>query len=188
MLYGVDTRAHEEIKEMEKELGADTLFELSRVKLSSQSVTPKILWIKKHCPDVWKNTRYLLTASGYLTWKMTGKRVQGIYDAISFPGLFDVEKGCWTTRYEDYLAPVSMLPELMWNYEIAGHINQQTAEETGLVEGTPVLPGCADAAAEALSAGLSQPGDMMLMYGSSTFLYYRLSSCLRLIHFGVTTF
>ena len=43
------------------------------------------------------------------------------------------------------------------------------AQATGLAAGTPVITGTADAAAEAISAGLAQVGDMMVMYGSSIF-------------------
>jgi xylulokinase len=61
------------------------------------------------------------------------------------------------------------LPRLAWSAEVVGRVTRQAAAETGLAPGTPVIAGTADAASEALSAGLERTGDLMVMYGSSAF-------------------
>jgi xylulokinase len=61
------------------------------------------------------------------------------------------------------------LPEIAWTTEIAGAVTRQAAEETGLAPETPVIVGTIDAAAEAISVGVLDAGEMMLMYGSTTF-------------------
>ena len=55
---------------------------------------------------------------------------------------------------------------------MAGTVHEQAARETGLAVGTKVTTGTADAAAEAFSVGVLNPGDMMLMYGSSIFIIH----------------
>ena len=45
-----------------------------------------------------------------------------------------------------------------------------TAAATGLATGTPVTTGTIDAGAEALSVGVLDSGDMLLMYGSTIFI------------------
>ena len=45
----------------------------------------------------------------------------------------------------------------------------QLAEATGLAVGTPVAVGAVDALSEAISVGVVRPGDLMIMYGSTTF-------------------
>jgi xylulokinase len=62
------------------------------------------------------------------------------------------------------------LPELAWTSEIVGEVTKPAATETGLAAGTPVIAGTIDAAAEAISVGVHEPGDMMLMYGSTIFI------------------
>ncbi|MEL7116615.1 MAG: FGGY-family carbohydrate kinase, partial [Pseudomonadota bacterium] len=47
---------------------------------------------------------------------------------------------------------------------------EAAAAETGLAPGTPVLAGTIDAAAEAVSVGVRDAGDMMMMYGSTIFI------------------
>ena len=46
----------------------------------------------------------------------------------------------------------------------------EAAAETGLAVGTPVTTGTIDAGAEALSVGVLDDGDMLLMYGSTIFI------------------
>jgi xylulokinase len=61
------------------------------------------------------------------------------------------------------------LPEIAWTTEIAGTVTGTAAEQTGLAPGTPVMVGTIDAAAEAISVGVLDPGELMLMYGSTIF-------------------
>ena len=49
-------------------------------------------------------------------------------------------------------------------------MSARAAKQTGLAEGTPVIVGTTDAPAEAVSVGVTGPGQMMLMYGSTVFL------------------
>ena len=66
-----------------------------------------------------------------------------------------------------------MMPQPTWTSRVMGHVTAEATRQTGLESGTPVITGTADAAAEAVAAGLSGPGDMMVMYGSSTFFILR---------------
>ncbi|MFQ5484281.1 MAG: FGGY family carbohydrate kinase, partial [Desulfobacterales bacterium] len=71
ILYGIDTRAEKEIQEIEEKIGKDLIFAKTGQDLSSQSCCPKILWIRKNEPEVWAKTSKILTASGYLVYKLT---------------------------------------------------------------------------------------------------------------------
>jgi xylulokinase len=62
------------------------------------------------------------------------------------------------------------LPRLAWPGEIIGTIHSQAARETGLAVGTPVVAGTIDAFTEAFSVGVRDPGDLMIMNGSTMFL------------------
>jgi xylulokinase len=61
------------------------------------------------------------------------------------------------------------LPRLLWSDEIAGEVTNTAAAITGLRPGTPVTAGTIDAAAEAISVGVVNPGDLMIMYGTTMF-------------------
>jgi xylulokinase len=173
ILYGIDTRATKEIADLQRIIDDDAELRKTGVRLSSQSAAPKVLWIRRNEPNVWSKTHLIVNGSGFLLYRLTGETAIDIYNAISFAPFVDFENGRYTTDMNQYVAPLEKLPRLTWTCEIAGKINPEGARLSHLAEGTPVITGTADAAAEAISAGLTNLGDMMVMYGSSIFFILR---------------
>lgn len=170
VLYGVDTRATAQIAGLNAQVGEDRILERSGNALTSQSVGPKILWLREERPDVFARAARILTSTSYLVWKLTGAYVIDHYTAANFAPLYDVERLDWTDELAPDIVPVERLPRLAWTTEIAGTVTPAAAAETGLPEGTPVIAGTVDAAAEAVSVGVQAPGELMLMYGSTVFV------------------
>lgn len=159
ILYGIDSRASAECEELSARFG---------MPFSSQSVVPKLLWLQRHEPDVWERTRFIVGAEAYLVLKLTGRSTLDVYMAGSYAPLVSEDGTTWAEGLDD-LCPRTLLPELMWSTEVAGDVTAEAARETGLAIGTPVIVGTSDAAAEGTSAGLANPGDLMLMYGTTAF-------------------
>lgn len=170
VLYGVDTRAAEEIDELTAEIGEETLLAECGNALSSQSVGPKILWLKKNRPEIYARTHKVMNSSSFLVHRLTGRFVIDHYSASSSSPLYDIRTNRWTDRYADRIIEPERLPELLWSTEIAGHVTERAARETGLAPGTPVTAGTIDAASEAVSVGVLGTGEMMMMYGSTMFI------------------
>ena len=169
VLYGVDTRATAEIAVLKSQIGEDTILARCGNALTSQSVGPKILWLARMHPEIWAKTAHVLTSTSYITYRLTGNMVIDHHTAASFSPLYDITAQNWCADLAGICRP-DQLPSLMWSTEIAGHITAQAAAETGLAPGTPVTCGTIDAAAEAVSIGVQNPGDMMMMYGSTIFI------------------
>lgn len=170
VLYGVDTRAHEEIAELNTLIGEDTIFARGNNALTSQSVGPKILWVKNKHPEIYTKTATFMTSTSYLVMKLTGRRVIDHYTAANSSPFYDVGNNDWAFDLAPDIARLDQMPELLWSTDIAGHVNKTAALETGLAEGTPVMCGTIDAAAEAVSVGVLKPNQMMIMYGSTIFI------------------
>ena len=171
ILYGIDTRAELEIAELEARYGVQAMYELSGTRLSAQSIGPKILWLRRHEPETYRQTRYLCSASSFLVYRLCGAYVLDPTTAAFYDPLFDLRAGGWSDRYaEDILGDVS-LPQIAWPNEVVGQVTPQAAEATGLLPGTPVTGGTLDAAAESLSVGVLDLGDMMAMYGTTACLF-----------------
>lgn len=169
VLYGVDTRASAEIALLNEALGEAVILERCGNALTSQSVGPKILWLKRNHPDLWAQTSKVVTATTFLTLRLTGECVIDHYTAANFSPLYDITRQDWCPDFGD-ICGLDRLPRLMWSNEIAGEVTARAAAETGLAPGTPVTCGTIDAAAEAVSVGVTAPGDMMMMYGSTIFI------------------
>ncbi len=169
ILYGIDTRAVKEIYELTNVLGEDWIIQQAGSALSSQSAGPKILWIQRNEPDVWEKTRRVMTSTSFLVYRLTNRVVMDHYTATTYAPIYSLQKVGWTQRGLDSVCDEALLPELDWTTAMAGRVTAQASMETGLAAGTPVIVGTADAAAEAVSAGVVHPGDTMLMYGSTMF-------------------
>jgi xylulokinase len=170
VLYGVDTRATEEIDELSARIGIGRVLDYCGNALTSQSVGPKILWLKRNRPDIFAKTYKILTSTSYLVFRLTGKFVIDHYTAANGAPLYSAERRAWSDELASDIIPLGRLPDIAWTTDIAGVVTAKAAKETGLAEGTPVICGTVDAAAEAISVGVLEPGDMMVMYGSTIFI------------------
>lgn len=170
VLYGVDTRSAKEVEALAAEIGAERILDVCGNALTSQSVGPKILWLRNNLPEIFDKAAKIVTSTTFIVQRLTGNCVIDHYTAANFSPLYDVGK----LSYTDALAPgiigLDRLPDLMWSTDIAGHVTAKAAEATGLSEGTPVICGTIDASAEAFSVGVLDAGDMMVMYGSTIFI------------------
>jgi xylulokinase len=101
--------------------------------------------------------------------RLTGEYVLDHHTASQWDPLYDLGERDWARDWAEEVAPGIELPRLAWAAESVGTVGAAAAEATGLPEGTPVSAGTVDAWAEAFSAGVRRPGDLMLMYGSTMF-------------------
>ena len=167
ILYGVDTRATREVEELTERYGTEKIMEVGGNPLTSQSVGPKILWLRRNEPEVWRETRQMLMAHTYIIHRLTGEYVLDHPSASMCDPIYDVENCRWVEGWAEEIAPGLELPDLRWPSEVAGVVTRDAAEKTGLPAGIPVITGSTDAFSEAVSVGVRDPGDLMLMYGTT---------------------
>jgi xylulokinase len=171
ILYGIDTRATAEIDALEKQFGRENIFKQCGNYLSAQSAGPKILWLKKHEPEIYQRAYKIVTGATFLVGRLTGRYLIDYYTAAAgFTPLYATATGDWFEALCQSVIDLEKLPELAWSADIAGTVTTEAAAQTGLIAGTPVTVGTCDAAAEAVSVGVVSPGQLMLMYGSTAFL------------------
>ncbi|QWT24169.1 sugar kinase [Subtercola sp. PAMC28395] len=169
ILYGIDTRATLQIARIEDALGREVIHARSGNDLSSQSAGPKIAWIHDNESEVYSRTHRFVTSQSFLVGRLTDRWVMDYGTAAYFHPLYELAEGRWNTAGCEWFVDDDQLPELAWAGEVAGAVSRAAAGATGLAEGTPVLVGTSDALAEAFSCGALDPGDLMVMYGSSHF-------------------
>ena len=169
ILYGVDTRATKEIGFLDEKFGRENILQKSGSLLSSQAGGPKILWIRNNESEIFEKAEYFLTCQSFVVYRLTGCATIDFYTGCVNAPLIDIQNRRWDKKIAESIVPIEKLPGLKWSCEIAGYVSAAAAVETGLAQGIPVITGTADAAAEAISCGLSDVGEMMLMFGSSNF-------------------
>lgn len=171
ILYGIDSRAIEEIEQLNESYGEEKIHEIWGRPLCSSDVAPKILWIKNHEPEAYAKTAKFLTATSYLTAKLTGNYVIDKFLVNTFAPCYD-KAGRIDPKAAEPFCRADQLAECRNTTDIVGTITAQAAQATGLAIGTPVLTGTDDSGAEAISTGVFKPGDMMVQLGSSCYFIY----------------
>ena len=122
---------------------------------------PQLAWIKQHRPDVWQHIHALHFPKDYVRYRLvrwTDPRVTDFIDA-SGTLLFNPQTREWIDPFLDWLNfDRAALPDVRSPFGYAGTVDEGAAFHTGLHEGTPVLVGTTDTAAEVFAAGAVSPG------------------------------
>ena len=102
--------------------------------------------------------------------RLTGEYVLDHHSASQCDPLYDVHETRWIKEWAEEIAPGLPLPRLLWPAEVAGEVTLEAAEKTSIPARTPVVAGTIDAWSEGVSVGVQNPGDLMLMYGTTMFM------------------
>jgi len=114
---------------------------------------PRIFWLKKFYPEIYKETRWFLGSKDYLLYRILGKPLSEP-SLASATQLFNIHTLEWD---EEILELVSLekerLPEIVSSEEILGEIPSGVRKEMGLKEKVYLLPGVYDGGALCLGMG-----------------------------------
>ena len=161
-----DQRTGAECAEIEERLGLRRLVELTGNRALPGFTAPKLLWLRRHEPEVYKRIAYVLLPKDYVRLRLTGERAIDATDA-SGTLLFDVAGRRWSN---DILAaleiPPEWLPPVAESPEVAGHTS----------DGVPVAAGAGDQAAGALGVGVNRPGPLSIVLGTSGVVFAALEA------------
>jgi xylulokinase len=166
-LLWCDQRTSAECREITERIGADRLITLTSNPALTGFTLPKLLWVRRHEPELWARVRSVLLPKDYVRFRLTGDRATDVADA-SGTLLFDVTHRRWSSEVAAALdLDLALLPESYESPAITGRVSAEGAVSTGLVAGTPVVAGGGDQAAGAVGMGIVQPGLVSATIGTS---------------------
>ncbi|MGH2972968.1 MAG: FGGY family carbohydrate kinase, partial [Gaiellaceae bacterium] len=90
-----DQRTAVEAAEIEERIGFARLVELTGNRALTGFTAPKLLWLRRHEPDVYARIRHLLLPKDYVRYRLTGELAIDAADA-SGTLLFDVQRRAWS--------------------------------------------------------------------------------------------
>ena len=162
-----DGRTQEECDEITNTIGRERLIQITANPALTGFTAGKILWVRKHEPELWAKVRHILLPKDYVRFKLTGEYASEMSDA-SGTNLLDVPNRCWSKEILDALnIDDSLMPRLTESSDVAGYITSEAAQLTGLVAGTPVAGGAGDNAAAAVGTGVVVEGKAFTTIGTS---------------------
>jgi xylulokinase len=145
-------------------LGGDALYQRTGQWVDGRYLVPMALRLAAAEPERVKAARYLLGAKDYLFGALTGEALTDPSTATG-TGCYDLADGCWI----DGAVPAGLprLPEIAAS-TTARPLRADAARALGLVAGTPVVLGAADSVLGAVGLGLTTPGQVAYIAGTST--------------------
>ena len=141
-----DQRTGEECAEIEGLIGVDRLIELTGNRALAGFTAPKLLWLRRHEPATFARIARICLPKDYVRLRLTGEWATDVADA-SGTLLLDVAARRWS---EEVIAaldiPREWLPPVLESPEVAG---------------------AGDCAAAALGVGITAPGPLSIVLGTS---------------------
>lgn len=138
--------------------------------VSAEWGLPKALWLKEKRPEVWDKAKLIVDCNDWLCHRLTGEWASSV-NILAAKYFYDGDEGGHATGLlqavglEDFVqktpADVRMLGD------VTGRLRQEVADEIGLKAGIPVAMGAIDAYSGALGLGVTEPGKLALITGSS---------------------
>src|SRR5437868_12843079 len=145
-----DQRCGAECDEIRARIVLDQLVQITGNDALTGFTAPKILWVEKNEPEVYRRIRHVLLPKDYIRYKLTGTLAMDKADG-SGTMLFDLRKRNWSPEMLNALnIPAEWLPPTFEGHEITNDVTCEAAESTGLRRGTTVVDGGSDRAAQAV--------------------------------------
>ena len=167
-LLWCDQRTVREAAEITRAAGGEKSLLEHTCNLAQTGFTaPKVLWVRRHLPQVFRATRKVLMPKDYVRYALTASLAADVSDA-SGTLLFDVHRRRWSAHMLKALKlDAELFPDALESCEVAGKISRAASRATGLLEGTPVVAGAGDQAAGAIGCGVIAPGVVSCTLGTS---------------------
>jgi xylulokinase len=159
-----DQRTAAECREIEERIGLARLLELTGNRALPGFTAPKLLWLRENEPETFERIAHVLLPKDYVRLALTGERATDVADA-SGTLLFDVPARRWS---EEALAaldlPAAWLPPALESPARSGETRAEV----------PVAAGAGDQAAGALGVGVTAPGPVSVVLGTSGVVFATL--------------
>ncbi len=167
-ILGMDTRTGAENTWISERFGAETLFARTGMPVATVNTLPKLLWLRRHEPEVWKRAHAFLLYEDFFLRRLGGaasisrclaSRTQ-MYDLRSDDWANDILDACAIER--ERLAPLAP-PD----GGVVGSMTAKSCSALGIDNDVLLVSGGHDQACAALGSGVVAPGVAMVSTGTA---------------------
>ena len=163
-----DNRATAEAAQIRDRFGDQHLHALTGHLPAAFHVAAKILWIRAHEPEVFTATRLWAQPSDYLGLALTGEPGTD-WSVAAATAVLDLRERKWAAELINGLdLDPKTLPPVRPSWSVIGGLRPALARRLRLKPDTPVIAGAGDSIACAIGAGVTAPGPVSEMAGSSS--------------------
>ena len=162
-----DGRTAKETEWLNTIVGKDNLSRYTANIAFAGFTAPKLLWMRKHEPELFKQIDKIMLPKDYINYVLTGVHCTDYSDA-SGTLLLDVEHKRWSREMLDLCGVTEVqMPKLFESYEAVGTLKPDVAATLGLPETVKVCAGAGDNAAAAVGTATAGNGQCNISLGTS---------------------
>ncbi|MEO0293154.1 MAG: xylulokinase [candidate division WOR-3 bacterium] len=162
-----DQRTEKQCNYITEKIGKERLIELVSNPALTGFTAGKLLWVRDNEPEIYEKIYKILLPKDYIRFCLTGEFATEVSDA-SGTLFLNVKERKWSRELLDELdIDIDILPRCFESSVISGKVSSIASKETGLKEGTPVVGGGGDQAAQALGTGIVREGVISSTIGTS---------------------
>jgi xylulokinase len=170
-----DQRTQAECDYIMETIGTERFIQLTGNRALTGFTAPKIVWVRRHEPEVYARIAHILLPKDYIRFRLTQDYHTDLAGAAGTV-LLDVARRQWSEEVLSALEiPMAWMPKTHEGTQITGVVSEAAAQSTGLKAGTPVVGGGGDQAAQAVGVGAVKPGIVALTVGTSGVVFAPLS-------------
>ncbi len=150
----IDTRGEEEASYLRGKLGDEKILGITGVSAHPMYTINKIMWLKKHMPEVYGKAWKFLLFADYILFRL-GARPHTDYSLAARTMAFDVIQKKWSAEILEYAGiDEDKFGEAVQAGTVVGRISKNVAEELGLPRELVLVAGGHDQPCAALGAGV----------------------------------
>ncbi len=163
----MDKRAIKESEELKSNYPEDYFYNRTGSRLSPGSMPARVLWARKHIPEIVNKAKKILSTSDYIYYILTGKTVID-YTSAAMMDVYKVKE----RDYDDELLSAigfskEIMPTLVEAGCVIGKILPQMARELGISENVVVVCGAHDQYAANIGSKYFDGNDLLISSGTT---------------------
>ena len=157
----LDNRATEEAELITAHFGHKRVYEVTgQPEITATWPACKLLWVKRHEPELWAKVKRVFLLEDWILYKMTGRFISE-KTLQSSTIYFDIHKAAWWDEMLEFIGvDKEMLPTLY-----------SSATQVGEYDGMKVVTGAIDQIAGAIGAGVVKKGIVSEMTGTTMVIF-----------------
>jgi len=133
-----DNRAIVEVEQMQQDFDPEWVFEHTGSMVNSQHIGPKLIWLKKHKPNLFSQMRFILGSYDYIRYILSGSVAIERNWALE-SGMWDLRRGVWIDEILSYCSiDTTYLGEVKKYYGKIG-VCELILRTAGLQKGQKIL-------------------------------------------------
>ena len=163
----VDARAGEEVKELKREFeGIEEEFYALSGQTFALGTLPRILWLKKHKPDIYEKVAHISMISDWILVRLSGVIATDPSNGGT-SGIFSLKQRDWLPEMAKKVnLKDDIFPPCIETGTLMGNITKKASNQTNLSTNTKVVMGGGDVGLGSVGLGVVEPSEVAILGGS----------------------